>query len=251
MNGWLIYVHDNRRIENHYLKAFKCHGAKLENFFSKKVTHCIVNSSGRTRLKKDVAFLKDKDPRSLSRGEKILLRSKTKIKDDLMDKCRAWNVVPLERDDLPKIFHNLCGGNCIDYKSAIKLESGKMSARQNVGIRRLKPSFIRVDDQSGRYRPLILEFKEWPVINYNSNHHGSPFDTKGEDMHADREMISRKPKRQYCECCRVFFDDMQVHLGSKQHIDFATNPDNYKDLDALIAKYPFEKYLDDVKKKYS
>ena len=35
---------------------------------------------------------------------------------------------------------------------------------------------------------------------------------------------------------------------SKEHIDFARNPENHKHQDAIVAKYLLEKFLDDIQK---
>ena len=35
---------------------------------------------------------------------------------------------------------------------------------------------------------------------------------------------------------------------SKEHIDFTRNPENHKQQDAIVAKYPFEKFFDDIQK---
>ena len=62
---------------------------------------------------------------------------------------------------------------------------------------------------------------------------------------ADRQHIKPHRKRKgYCECCLQQYDDFEVHLKSKQHTQFATNPENYKDVDESINRgVTFEEFL--------
>ena len=43
-------------------------------------------------------------------------------------------------------------------------------------------------------------------------------------------------KRRYCECCDVFYVDLEEHLTSHSHKSFAENPNNYKNLDKAISE---------------
>jgi len=50
------------------------------------------------------------------------------------------------------------------------------------------------------------------------------------------------PKREettkpgYCECCRMKFDDFQQHIVHRKHRNYATNPDNFIQLDYLLER---------------
>lgn len=50
------------------------------------------------------------------------------------------------------------------------------------------------------------------------------------------------PKREettkpgYCECCRMKFDDFQKHIVHRKHRKYATNPDNFIQLDFLLDR---------------
>ncbi|KAI0305515.1 Dfp1/Him1, central region-domain-containing protein [Multifurca ochricompacta] len=52
----------------------------------------------------------------------------------------------------------------------------------------------------------------------------------------------RLPKREettkpgYCECCRMKFDDFQKHIIHRKHRKYATNPDNFIQLDYLLER---------------
>ncbi|KAK7206339.1 Dfp1/Him1, central region-domain-containing protein [Myxozyma melibiosi] len=52
-----------------------------------------------------------------------------------------------------------------------------------------------------------------------------------------REMVSVKEvKPGYCENCKDRFDDYDEHTKSKRHRKFASNDDNFKEVDELLAK---------------
>ncbi|XP_065484184.1 protein DBF4 homolog A isoform X2 [Caloenas nicobarica] len=59
-----------------------------------------------------------------------------------------------------------------------------------------------------------------------------------------------KKKRGYCECCGKKYEDLQTHLESEQHRNFAQST-QYQVVDDIISKfvYEFVEYKDDAKKK--
>ena len=105
---------------------------------------------------------------------------------------------------------------------------------------------------SGLYRPMILEFPEWPTINYDSKPPSCPFDIPYKVKIAKQAKVKVKSKKRtgYCECCKVKFTNLNNHLKSKENTEFANNPENYKELDEIIKKKPFEKYKEELKAKY-
>jgi hypothetical protein len=121
-------------------------------------------------------------------------------------------------------------------------------------VRCLKSPFIKVEDHSQKYKPLWLHMDHWPTINYGSNPGMSPFDmdskSREKTQHRETTMANRqhfKPHRKrkgYCECCFQQFDDFHVHLKSLQHTEFASNPENYKQVDESIKQgVTFEEFL--------
>lgn len=44
-------------------------------------------------------------------------------------------------------------------------------------IRKLQVPFIKVEDQSRHYQPLVKEFKEWPLPDFNTPVGTCPFDS--------------------------------------------------------------------------
>ena len=57
MNGWRIYVHGESGKENKLLDLLECHGAKIQVFFSKNITHCVINKTEMSAKVKSVRGL--------------------------------------------------------------------------------------------------------------------------------------------------------------------------------------------------
>lgn len=87
------------------------------------------------------------------------------------------------------------------------------------------------------------------------NHAGQKDDDKHGEMGPPSAIPERKilrkskstntmklPKREettkpgYCECCRMKFDDFQKHIVHRKHQKYATNPDNFIQLDFLLDR---------------
>ncbi|KAK6350437.1 hypothetical protein TWF718_003629 [Orbilia javanica] len=50
-----------------------------------------------------------------------------------------------------------------------------------------------------------------------------------------KEASKKQPVAGYCENCRDKYDDFEKHVVSKRHLRFASNDDNFLELDALLA----------------
>ncbi|KAF3914074.1 hypothetical protein AA313_de0203327 [Arthrobotrys entomopaga] len=50
-----------------------------------------------------------------------------------------------------------------------------------------------------------------------------------------KKEVKKQPQAGYCENCRDKYDDFEEHIGSKRHLRFASNNDNFIELDALLA----------------
>ena len=254
MNGWRIYVHGESGKENKLLDLLECHGAKIQVFFSKNIAHCVINRTEMSAKVKSVAL---NDRQFMTRGQQMLIKRRVSEKKiSVIDQCKKWNVKVMGWECIKRIFFDLCK-SCVVVQRDIGRKSSALRGKSQeekvvtTWVRRLKSPFIKVEDQSGKYRPLVREFRRWPVINFDSHHHGCPFDDSSDDEHDHKIQKTKSLQNKgYCECCRVHFENYNLHLKSKQHTDLARNPDNYKELDTLIAKYPFERFLDDIKEKY-
>ena len=101
-------------------------------------------------------------------------------------------------------------------------------------MRVLRGAFLKVEDLSRAYKPLVLEMKKWPRPLCHASHKASPFDPP---------QLSRSPQQQkrkegggggcdkvevrekrpgHCECCCVRFEDL--HMVSATTYMFCIDP---------------------------
>ena len=92
-------------------------------------------------------------------------------------------------------------------------------------VRQLKPTFFKVVDMSGQYRPLVYETMEdkWPVPNASCPPNAGPYDTvheiKCREIKCRRRLQFPEPsspppaakrKSGYCECCSIRYQDLEM-----------------------------------------
>ncbi|NXJ79734.1 DBF4A protein, partial [Trogon melanurus] len=134
---------------------------------------------------------------------------------------------------------------------------------------RLKNPFLKVEDKSRRYRPFYLQLPSFPFLNYCVPKPYSPFEVDKKNPSGQKQTQSKqrnkinsdkdcgtpvqlpqkdKKKRGYCECCGKKYEDLQTHLESEQHQNFAQST-QYQVVDDIISKfvYEFVEYKDDEK----
>ena len=108
---------------------------------------------------------------------------------NILTNARTWGVYVIYLD---KVLEKLAefGPSQAEKQPSIKelMVYGKKQLR--VKIRKLQVPFIKVEDQSRQYRPLVKEFKEWPLPDFDSPVGTCPFDTP-------RERRDQEPKKRY------------------------------------------------------
>uniref|UniRef100_A0A8D0KQB8 Protein DBF4 homolog A n=1 Tax=Strix occidentalis caurina TaxID=311401 RepID=A0A8D0KQB8_STROC len=118
------------------------------------------------------------------------------------------------------------------------------------------------------YRPFYLQLPSFPVLNYcvpkpcspfevDKKHHSGQKQTQSKNkINSDKDCETPiqlpqkdKKKRGYCECCGKKYEDLQTHLESEQHRNFAQST-QYQVVDDIISKfvYDFVEYKDDAEK---
>ncbi|KAF1663374.1 hypothetical protein FQA23_0000352, partial [Aptenodytes patagonicus] len=120
------------------------------------------------------------------------------------------------------------------------------------------------------YRPFYLQLPSFPFLNYCVPKPYSPFEVDKKHPSGQKQTQSKqrnkinsdkdcgtpvqllqkdKKKRGYCECCGKKYEDLQTHLESEQHRNFAQST-QYQVVDDIISKfvYEFVEYKDDAKK---
>ncbi|XP_041900363.1 protein DBF4 homolog A isoform X4 [Corvus kubaryi] len=176
----------------------------------------------------DGSSFKIVDTVRMSRG-KSLVEKAIKEQDlipsgSILSNALSWGVKILHIDDVK---------NCIEQKKrelylikradSSSKDVGKQVTAQKSKTGRLKSPFIRVEDRS---RNKINSDKDC----------GMPVQFPQKD----------KKKRGYCECCGKKYEDLQTHLESERHRNFAQST-QYKVVDDIISKlvYEFVAYKDD------
>ena len=86
----------------------------------------------------------------------------------------------------------------------------------------LTTPYVKLDDQSRRYRPLVYETKAWPKASGSTTPNGCPFDkatTRAAGSPNDSHpMIFRTKKPGYCECCSQRYEDLIMVSHYTQYI---------------------------------
>ncbi|NXY10603.1 DBF4B protein, partial [Pteruthius melanotis] len=124
------------------------------------------------------------------------------------------------------------------------------SAREQTGAvpqRKLKPPFLKVEDQSRQFRPFHLQFQSFPDLNFLAPKSSSPFEplkslsnscqasAGGKSPRSTPVTVPRK-RRGFCECCQETFEELQKHLQSPQHQRFAQDSSQYLPVDHVISQ---------------
>lgn len=117
-------------------------------------------------------------------------------------------------------------------------EQNKPIACNSVGrqyegsVRKLRAPFIKVEDHSRKYKPLVKEFDAWPTFDFDS----SPECEVVKCKHLKKHQKKNTERVRFCECCQCHFINLDDHLESKQHRSFAENDKNYESIDKLIKR---------------
>nr|XP_025717539.1 protein DBF4 homolog B [Callorhinus ursinus] len=117
-------------------------------------------------------------------------------------------------------------------------------------VARLKAPFLKIEDESRKFRPFHHQFKSFPEVSFLGPKDASPFEaamTPGSSHHTrepkDREPSLRSatrtlPRRRkgFCECCQEAFEELHAHLQSTRHQGFALEAHLYAEVDRVIAQ---------------
>lgn len=116
----------------------------------------------------------------------------------------------------------------------------------------LRGAFLKVEDHSREYKPLVKELRVWPRLNVDAPPGFSPFDepvsmrtrsrsSSKSPRRSNRRKITREPtgsedKKGYCELCDANYVGIEKHVASTQHKVTATRRNTYAELDRLIGR---------------
>lgn len=225
VNKKVFYLEYDERNDQESLASQLTHlGGHVVTFLSKTVDF-VVTKAGKNKFR----FLPSITPGThQSRAATMVTKSQTREVKGLScvtEIAKRWNIKILKYEYVSRLIKQL-------HK---RLNIGTSQATDII-VRKLKHPFIKVEDTSGLYRPCYKEFKEFPSINFKSELGGCPFDYPGTSKGSDLVKNCQNTKIRFCECCNVTYTDLNVHLESRKHREFASNDSNYARIDEFIIK---------------
>ncbi|XP_061224904.1 protein DBF4 homolog B [Neopsephotus bourkii] len=203
---------------------------------------------------------KPSDTVLVSRGKELLQKAMknqdTCSGSSILASARLWGVQILHVDDMLSYAQQLLCAVSEARKQCQKTEVKCLATGLKMCKGKLKPPFLKVEDQSRQFRPFHHQFKSFPDLNFLAPKSSSPFEplksvsnscraravegcpigSKGEKSPQSRPVAVPKKKRGFCECCQETFEELQKHLQSPQHKRFALDDSQYAPVDHVIAQ---------------
>ncbi|KAM6042155.1 protein DBF4 homolog B isoform 2-T2 [Chlamydotis macqueenii] len=203
---------------------------------------------------------KPPDTALISRGKELLQKAMknqdTCSGSSILANARLWGVQILHVDEMLSYAQQLLRAVSGARKWCRKTEAKCLAAGSKIHKGKLKPPFLKVEDQSRQFRPFHHQFKSFPDLNFLTPKSCSPFEppkspsnscrargVEGRPMDSDGEKSPRstlvtvpKKKRGFCECCQETFEELQKHLQSPQHKRFALDDSQYAPVDRVISQ---------------
>nr|XP_014346364.1 PREDICTED: protein DBF4 homolog B [Latimeria chalumnae] len=245
------------------------HTAKLNRKHSGDV---LASTSHSTSPKESQVGIQQRPMENLqiSRGKKLLEKAIKNVEcvgsSTISANAHSWGVKIMHIDDfLPYLERKMLDGSrkknpCL-RKTEGKGPFSPISVLPRVG--KLKSPFIKIEDTKRQYKPFHQQFESFPELNYIAAKGYSPFeplkspqssnknqekekskdlDWRLENTEEDGGRKSTKPvtagagkkKKGYCECCHQTFSDLNTHLQSEQHRQFALDASHYTHVDSII-----------------
>ncbi|KAM6114904.1 protein DBF4 homolog B isoform 2-T2 [Phoenicopterus ruber ruber] len=204
---------------------------------------------------------KPPDTALISRGKELLQKA-MKNQDacsgsSILANARLWGVQILHVDEMLSYAQQLLRAVSGARKWCQKTEAKCLASGSKIRkAGKLKPPFLKVEDQSRQFRPFHHQFKSFPNLNFLAPKSSSPFEplkslsnscrargVEGCPMRSEGEKSPRstpvtvpKKKRGFCECCQETFEELQKHLQSPQHQRFALDDSHYAPVDRVISQ---------------
>ncbi|NXC98429.1 DBF4B protein, partial [Certhia familiaris] len=163
----------------------------------------------------------------------------------ILANARLWGVQILHVDGI-LLSSALCAAELLPVSPSCRAQAASSSAREKMGGK-LKPPFLKVEDQSRQFRPFHHQFQSFPDLNFLAPKSSSPFEplksfsnscqasAGGKSPRSTHITVPRK-RRGFCECCQETFEELQKHLQSPQHQQFARDNSQYIPVDHVISQ---------------
>ncbi|XP_022247405.1 uncharacterized protein LOC106464036 isoform X2 [Limulus polyphemus] len=213
----------------------------------------------------------------ISRGQSILLKAKSQVNyNPKCNKCGNYNnglqhalALGIKIWNLKDFFSWVDNG--------VKAQQlNKLNKNQNARtIKNSEPKLlgnpsIKVESCGRKHKPFYKVFSSEPTIFVEPSYKGSPFESPSDQSFREKPMllnhngedktevtssavlkkmtsffkvvkenkIVQKDKRQFCECCKSWFYNLQQHLFSKKHKEFISNHTNFIFLKEIVDTFP-------------
>ncbi|XP_050183507.1 protein DBF4 homolog B isoform X2 [Myiozetetes cayanensis] len=266
----------------HLAEAIERLGGVTESFLSKEVT-CVVSSNKEAKRgragtgdgKQSHPTSGDTNPTSsgpaasrgnpprphqkppdtalLSRGKELLQKAMKKQDtcsgSSILANARLWGVQILHVDDMVSYAQQLLRAISGARKRCQKTEGRCLASGSKIHKGKLKPPFLKVEDQSRQFRPFHHQFQSFPHLNFLAPKSCSPFEplkslsnpcqarAEGSDGgKSPRSSAAPRKRRGFCECCQETFEELQKHLQSPRHQRFAQDDSQYLPVDRVISQ---------------
>ncbi|XP_030111894.4 protein DBF4 homolog B isoform X2 [Taeniopygia guttata] len=194
----------------------------------------------------------------LSRGKELLNKA-MKNQDScsgssILANARLWGVQILHVDEMLSYAQQLLRAISGARKQCQKTEVKCPASKSKIHKGKLKPPFLKVEDQSRQFRPFHHQFQSFPDLNFLAPKSSSPFEplkyfsiscqargAEGCALHSaggksPRSTHVPRKRRGFCECCQETFEELQKHLQSAQHQRFAQDSSQYIPVDRVISQ---------------
>ena len=213
------------------LKLLNYHQAHIETFLSKNVTHIIT---GEKTYQKSETILKKMQSSRAKKMVQLAVQARPQKVSSKPEKP------VLTLNDLMKFSVN-CNKHVGNRNRSLneKVESftnnivAKVDQRMNAHVRELQGKYIKVEDVSGKYRPLVVEMKDWPELQLDCDN--TPFThpkvLKSIPIHS-------RIQKKLCELCNHYYTCETSHLNGSEHQKNAHNNTLFASLDDVIQKGP-------------
>ncbi|XP_051496054.1 protein DBF4 homolog B [Apus apus] len=202
---------------------------------------------------------KPPDKALISRGKELLQKA-MKNQDpwggsSILASARLWGIQILHVDEMLSHAQQLLRAASGARKRSQKTEVRCLASGSKIHQGKLKPPFLKVEDQSRQFRPFHHQFKSFPDLNFLAPKSSSPFEplkslsnpcrargaegpkrSEGEKSPPSTPVTVPKKKRGFCECCQETFEELQKHLQSPQHRRFALDDSQYAPVDRVISQ---------------
>ncbi|XP_071584474.1 protein DBF4 homolog B isoform X2 [Heliangelus exortis] len=195
-----------------------------------------------------------------SRGKELLQKAMknqdTCSGSSILANARLWGVQILHVDEMLAYAQQLLRAISGARKRCQKTEAKCLTPGAKIRTGTLKPPFLKVEDLSRQFRPFHHQFKSFPDLNFLAPKGSSPFEplksfpnscraravegcpkrSKGQKSPQSPAVTVPKKKRGFCECCQETFEELEKHLQSPQHQQFALDDSQYAPVDSVISQ---------------